>query len=416
MNQPNSNSHSTPTKVAIVYQYLAHYRITIARALCLQNANENPEYTWISGTTQNTGQNSLKTIDTKWSTAAHSEGGFRWRIIKNYWIYKTFLWQHGLLGVANSKEFDCIIFLGDMHYISTWLSAIVARVRGKRVLMWSHGFYGRESKLSIKIRKLFFGLADGVLLYGCHARHLMIDVGIQSEKLYVVYNSLDYASQLKYRENTSKEDISAMKNKLFKDPTLPVIIFSGRIIKSKGLELLLKSIFIVRTSGTLVNLLIVGDGPDRENLEGQLSHYGLEGNVAFYGECYSEKELAILFGISSLCVSPEGVGLTAMHAMAYGVPVITHDKPNLQKPEFEAIIPDKTGDFFIKGDSDSLAHNILNWINKVNVDSSISSNCIEVIEKLYNANTQTKIINLAVLGTNADEVLNTFGPNSLNLK
>ena len=414
MNEKIPTNNKSSKNVAIVYQYLAHYRITIARTLCLQNTNEYPTYTWISGITQNTGPNALKTIDPKWGTKPQSEGGFRWRIIKNIWLYKTILWQRGLLGIAFRKEFDCIIYLGDMHYLSTWVGCMVSRIRGKRVLMWSHGFYGSESKIKFKLRKLFFSLADGILLYGCHARNIMIENGIQSEKLYVVYNSLDYESQLEHRENTSTQEIEATSARLFKDPTLPVIIFTGRIIRSKGLALLLESICTVRARGTLINVLFVGDGPDRMVLENQASQLGLDGIATFYGECYSEKELAVLFGLSDICVSPEGVGLTAMHAMAYGVPVITHDEPAKQKPEFEAIFPNKTGDFFKKGDPDSLANNILNWITKVKTDNTISSNCIQVIENLYHTDNQTKVINLAVHGHNANEVLDAFGPKSLD--
>lgn len=414
MPQQNTICSNSPSKVAIVYQYLAHYRITIARALCLQKTSDNPEYTWISGQTQNTGQKSLKTIDTKWSKTALSEGGFRWRLITNYWIYKTILWQRGLLGIASRKEFDCIIYLGDMHYISTWLCAAVSRIRGKRVLMWSHGFYGNESKFKSTLRKLFFKLSNGVLLYGNHAREIMIEMGFEPKDLYVVYNSLDYAAQLELRNSTSRDAILYKKNKLFDDPTLPVIIFSGRILESKGLGLLLESVSNIRARGTNINLLFVGDGPDRQNLSDQASHYGLEKNTCFYGECYSEKELAIVFGLSDICVSPEGVGLTAMHAMAYGVPVITHDEPTLQKPEFEAIYPGKTGDFFKKGSAESLADRMMDWIDIVEADNTISRNCIEVIECLYNANSQTEIINLAVQGRDANEVLNAYGPDSLN--
>lgn len=409
-----SVSDCSTKQVAIAYQYLAHYRITIARAICVQTEDENLEYTWISGTTQGNDQSSLKTIDTKWKSIDLADGGFRWKIIKNFWLSKSILWQHELIKISYRKDFDCIIYLGDMHYLSTWLCATISRLRGKRVLMWSHGFYGNESDFKSLLRKSFFKLSDGVLLYGNHARKLMIDMGFDSSKLYVVYNSLDYESQRKHRVNTTDKEISDMKVKLFAQPTLPVIIFSGRIIKSKGLGLLLKAISIARSKNALVNLLIVGDGPDRNNLADSVKQLDLDQNTSFYGECYSEKELAVVFGLSDICVSPEGVGLTAMHAMAYGVPVITHDQPTLQKPEFEAIFPGKTGDFFKKGDPESLAQCILDWVTKSQSDSSISVNCIKVIENLYNANTQTNIINLAVQGQSADEVLRNYGPNRVD--
>ena len=43
-----------------------------------------------------------------------------------------------------------------------------------------------------------------------------------------------------------------------------------------------------------------------------------------------------------ITVSPDKVGLTAIHSMAYGRPVITHDNMDRQGPEVEAVIPGRT--------------------------------------------------------------------------
>lgn len=48
---------------------------------------------------------------------------------------------------------------------------------------------------------------------------------------------------------------------------------------------------------------------------------------------------------ADLCVSPGNVGLTAMHSLVFGCPVITHNCFEWQMPEFEAIQPGITGDF-----------------------------------------------------------------------
>ena len=62
-----------------------------------------------------------------------------------------------------------------------------------------------------------------------------------------------------------------------------------------------------------------------------------------YGETFDEAEISKLLNHADLCVSPGNVGLTAMHALAYGVPVATHNDFKNQMPEFEAITPGKTG-------------------------------------------------------------------------
>lgn len=68
-------------------------------------------------------------------------------------------------------------------------------------------------------------------------------------------------------------------------------------------------------------------------------------NVWFYGSCYDEQTNAELIYNADMCVAPGNVGLTAIHAMTFGCPVITHSDFKWQMPEFEAIHPGKTGDF-----------------------------------------------------------------------
>lgn len=48
---------------------------------------------------------------------------------------------------------------------------------------------------------------------------------------------------------------------------------------------------------------------------------------------------------ADLCVAPGNIGLTAMHAMMFGCPCISHNDFSWQMPEFEAIVPYKTGNF-----------------------------------------------------------------------
>lgn len=60
-------------------------------------------------------------------------------------------------------------------------------------------------------------------------------------------------------------------------------------------------------------------------------------------------------------------------------------------PEYEAIIPNKTGSFFKHNDANSLAEEIIKWIvNKK--DAQVIENCHSVIDYKYNPLVQSKII------------------------
>ncbi|MCK7575648.1 MAG: hypothetical protein MZV65_06990 [Chromatiales bacterium] len=83
---------------------------------------------------------------------------------------KVILFQPGIIALAFSKRYQCIIFLGSVYHITTWIAAITAKISGKRVLMWTHGYLKEELGLKGYIREIFYRLADGLLLYGNRAK------------------------------------------------------------------------------------------------------------------------------------------------------------------------------------------------------------------------------------------------------
>ena len=61
---------------------------------------------------------------------------------------------------------------------------------------------------------------------------------------------------------------------------------------------------------------------------------------------YDENEIGDLIYNADLCVSPGNVGLTAIHTLTYGTPVLSHANFPNQMPEFEAIDKDFTSFLF----------------------------------------------------------------------
>jgi glycosyltransferase involved in cell wall biosynthesis len=94
------------------------------------------------------------------------------------------------------------------------------------------------------------------------------------------------------------------------------VIFVGRLVKLKGVDLLLDAMRSVEGA----RLVIVGDGPERGALERAAS--GLD--VTFEG-MLSHEEVKRRLGDASVLVQPsvtEGLPNSVMEAMAHGVPVI----------------------------------------------------------------------------------------------
>ena len=222
----------------------------------------------------------------------------------------------------------------------------------------------------------------------------MIENGFPKEKLFVIYNSLDYKKNLQYRKDINSLDVNSIKKELFANPKLPLIVFIGRLKTHKKLELLVEASKKLAQENFHINTLLIGEGEASSMLEKLIVAAELDPYFCFYGSCYDNLELAQLIGASDICVSPGEVGLTAITSLSYGTPVISHDDFNHQMPEFEAIISEINGDLFIRNSADSLSEKIKEWItNHKEVSKTvIRENCYKIIDEKYNPINQASLI------------------------
>jgi len=217
----------------------------------------------------------------------------------------------------------------------------------------------------------------------------MVNSGISEDKIDVIYNSLDYEKQLLIRKNLQLSDIYC---KHF-DNAFPTLLFIGRLEKSKQLAMFVLLIGILKDSGIPFNAIFIGEGNDKDRLIQITKDQKLEDKIWFYGSCYNEDTIGHLIFNADICISPGNVGLTAIHSLSFGTPVITHSNFAEQGPEFEAIREGVTGDFFTEGNLDSLVQTTKNWISKYPKKSEkLINDCYEVIDKYYNPYYQISIL------------------------
>ena len=93
-----------------------------------------------------------------------------------------------------------------------------------------------------------------------------------------------------------------------------------------------------------------------------------------------------------LCVSPGNVGLTAIHSLTFGTPVLTHDYFPYQMPEFEAIHEGQTGSFFKYGNIQSLAEKINQWFDIPVSRETIRKLCMCEIDYFWNPSFQINVL------------------------
>ena len=153
----------------------------------------------------------------------------------------------------------------------------------------------------------------------------------------------------------------------------------------KHLEILVEAIFRLSIQGELYNLVLVGGGEENDNLMALVQEKNISDQVWFYGPCYDERANSELIYNADLCVAPGNVGLTAIHTMMFGTPVITHNSFEWQMPEFEAIKEGVSGAFFKRDNVQSLVESIQLWFkSRHNKRDIVRCACYKEIDKQWN--------------------------------
>ena len=139
------------------------------------------------------------------------------------------------------------------------------------------------------------------------------------------------------------------------------LLMVGRLAKDKDQATLIKAIKVLKEKYDLNKyLLLVGDGSERENLEGLVRDLYLDDNVIFIGARYDVQNFykgAYIYVHSS---PAEGLPTVLLEAMFYGLPIVSTDSiPGVR----EILKEDEYGIITKVGDENDLAEAIARVCN-----------------------------------------------------
>ncbi len=112
---------------------------------------------------------------------------------------------------------------------------------------------------------------------------------------------------------------------------VPVVIHVGRLAHGKGHVELIPALARLRGSMPEARAWIVGDGPQRGELQSRIGEAGLSGVISLLGE---RGDVPALLRAADAMIFPsysEGFGLAPLEAMAAGLPVVAFGLPSLRE-------------------------------------------------------------------------------------
>ncbi len=267
---------------------------------------------------------------------------------------------HSYIRAIFDKKYTHYILTGEARMLANWLIILYARCTGRKVFVWTHGAKDcPKNWIKRLVMQAFYRPLSGILMYNRYNCQYMEALGCKKERLFVIHNSLDSAVQTKIYQSLAPSDIYQMH---FGNSN-PTLIYIGRIQRVKKVDMILEAMKLLEKQGKHVNLVVVGANVDDDSFEKRIEELKLSDRVWMYGPCFDEQTNSELIYNAAACVSPGNIGLTCIHVLSYGTPVITNDNFNTQMPEFEAVVEGKTGSFFRENDVEDLARKIDSWIS-----------------------------------------------------
>jgi glycosyltransferase involved in cell wall biosynthesis len=239
------------------------------------------------------------------------------------------------------------------HQYTPFFYGLTARLRGPRrpIVFTEHGRhqpdYPRPKRMLAN--RLLLSRRDRVVGVGAAVRQALIaNEGLPPDRVGVLYNGIDV-------DAFAAADRAAARAALGAGPDDLVLIQVARLDYLKDHATAVRTLARVASRRPGARLVLVGDGPERAAVESKARELGVADRVQMLGTRRDVARLlpgADLFLLTSVS---EGIPLTALEAMAAGLPVVATEVGGLR----EVVADGATGFLAPAGDDAGLAGHVL---------------------------------------------------------
>lgn len=188
--------------------------------------------------------------------------------------------------------------------------------------------YGRNGGLFTPLQKRIHAheqrLVDGADHVICCSEYMAREVSrlfsVHPGKISVIQNGV-------MPEKVAAQPLDGSERRKYAQDHEEIIYFVGRLVREKGVEVLLKALPSVFAAYPDTKAVISGKGPMLELLKQQAGEYGIADRVVFTG-FVTDEERNRLLASATVTVLPslyEPFGIVALEAMAASTPVIVSD-------------------------------------------------------------------------------------------
>lgn len=226
----------------------------------------------------------------------------------------------------------------------------------------------------------FCQACDLVIAPSASMRSILIDYGVDTP-IEVVPNGIELDPILTCSTSIDRECFGFSSDHV-------VLTYVGRLAPEKNLTFLLRAFKGLSLAYNNARLLIIGDGPERDNLEDSVFNMGIATKVFFTGMVPRENVPCYLTTADAFIISStaETFGISVIEAMATGLPVLGIDSPGIR----DIIVDGKTG-FISQDDLASFTAKMARLVSEHDLRRSMGIEALNA-SKAYDIHTTTQMM------------------------
>lgn len=268
--------------------------------------------------------------------------------------------------IIDAGHYDVIHCNTPMGGIVTRLAARKARKQGAQVYYTAHGFHfykGAPKKnwvVFYPIEKFFSRMTDKLITITNE------DYQLAKQKFHCQVERIHGVGvdENRYHPVSREEQLAIRKQFGFSDDQ-KIILCVGELLPNKNQQMAIRAMKGIVKEYPDAQLLLAGNGPEKENLENLIRDLGLQKNVKMLGYVTNLQEYQKIADVSVSCSKREGLPLNIVEAMLSGTPVVASENRGHRE-----LIRDGENGYLVAVENDSYMFAKIIWLlqNKQNYD------------------------------------------------
>lgn len=208
-----------------------------------------------------------------------------------------------------------------------------------------------RARLRRMLQSRLYRRADALIAVGEDVRRALCAVpGVQAARVHLVHSGIEPRPEVSSAERAQL----VKRHAPLVEGASPILISVGRLVESKGHELVLESLPAVLAEHPRARLLVAGDGPLAAVLSERARSIGVADHVRWLGSREDLPELLCLADVFVTGTRFEGLGLAAAEAQQAGLPVVGFRVSGIR----DVVAEGRTGLLVDDGDVPALAASI----------------------------------------------------------